>query len=126
MDYTSKTNLAESYSKLSAIGEFSTLLLIANRCFTKPGDSLLINLLFFESILLYIIYWIISYKKDNDFYNYYFQVFLRNNESKLTLGIYIILFLMSFFLPDSLWTPFQYTIVLSAIPVLLYRTLLKK
>ncbi len=114
--------IKNDYSKLSLIGEYSTLLLIADGSLSYNNNDMLVSIMFYESLLIYLIFWIVCVRKNEKFLNYFFERLIKPSHSKPALIrdiVIIILFTVSFVIPSALWPFFQYTIVLSSILVLI-------
>ena len=114
---------SKEYFMLSIIGQYSTLLLIADRLDFDSTGSILINILFFESIIMYAAYFIYLSRRNPDFLTGFFNRVFKSDKSrlkKLRDLLFIILFAISFIIPADTWIYFQYAIVPIAILILIY------
>lgn len=114
---------SSSYSRLSIIGNYSTLLLIANGFRFDTSVDILTSILFLESILLYSVFFICLYRNNENFLTCFFNRVFNSKDSKLNRIknlIFIILFIIDFVIPSDWRIYYQYSILSLAPLILIY------
>lgn len=123
MNNTETTTYEKLYSRLSIIGNFSTLLFIAY-CFQQNiNENLMLSMAWYESILVYILCLGYLSKKNSGFLTFYFDWIFKKVQSTLTIIIgflYAVLLISSLFIPNYIGIYFQYILFLMALIIPIY------